>query len=261
MAFYIIKDWYKQSVEIVPWSTGTDDQIKAMLEAHYNGDIDLYDYWHIGDERVINLSKMAATGVKETHKAQPSTWVLMHKGGKQLVTSINGVSTCAFIVGMKGMLNNLSNGPESGQMNQTTMTSYCWNNCDRRTWCNSVFKNAVPSGIRPIFKEHVNKHASAGKSANTTTSNDYFTLAAEKEIFGKSITANADAESTLFQYTYYSLSQDNKKKYHANGYTRWQTRSANKSFVDRYVWVESDGSTTNQSIVTGTWGLSLHSVI
>ena len=64
-----------QFLDIVPWSTGTDEQIAAMLEAHYAGKINIWDYWSIGQERVVHLNSISG-GIAE----QDTTWVLMHKG-------------------------------------------------------------------------------------------------------------------------------------------------------------------------------------
>lgn len=43
--------------EIVPWATGTDEQIAAMIQAAHNGDIDLQTDggWAVGDIRTISL--------------------------------------------------------------------------------------------------------------------------------------------------------------------------------------------------------------
>ena len=52
-----------QFLDIVPWSTGTDEQIAAMLEAHYAGKINIWDYWSIGQERVVHLNSIPGGGI------------------------------------------------------------------------------------------------------------------------------------------------------------------------------------------------------
>lgn len=37
----------QKEVEIVPFSTATDEQIEKMLNAHYNGEIDISEYWKV----------------------------------------------------------------------------------------------------------------------------------------------------------------------------------------------------------------------
>ena len=55
---------------IVPWSTGTDEQIAAMVAAAEAGEINLSDYWSAGDTRTVQLSAMLAHGVSDSHAAQ-----------------------------------------------------------------------------------------------------------------------------------------------------------------------------------------------
>lgn len=59
------------SVEIVPWSTGTDEQIVAMIEAAHNGDIDLQEDggWAVGDVRTITVGSFV-DGAGITHEQQ-----------------------------------------------------------------------------------------------------------------------------------------------------------------------------------------------
>ena len=165
------------------WSSGTDEEIITALEKHYNDEIDLTEYWSVGDERIIHLNAMSATNVGESHVAQDITMVLMNVGGKTLTTPINGHTECAFIVGQKDLLAN--NGTaEKGYMNSSSNT-YGWYKMSRRTWCNSTYKNAFPSTIVSIFKEHQNVTGTLD-GTGSTTSNDYFALPAEKEVFGTS---------------------------------------------------------------------------
>lgn len=53
------------SVDIVPWSTGTDEQIVSMIQAAHNGEIDLQTDggWAVGDVRTITLDAVSSIGV------------------------------------------------------------------------------------------------------------------------------------------------------------------------------------------------------
>ena len=92
----------RDGVEIVPWATGTDKQIAAMLAAYYNGDIDFdtIDGWDIGAERTVSIAAI------DSYPATTFELVLMHKGGIDLTTPVNGHSKCAFVVGMKQAIYN-----------------------------------------------------------------------------------------------------------------------------------------------------------
>ena len=190
------------SLKIVTWGGGTDAEVAAMLDAYYNDDIDIYEYWRVGDERQIPLSAMSATGVDDSHIAQTVTMVLLNKGGKTLTTPINNHTECAFVVGQKSPLTNnvcvsYSNEENGEMMHQSSSREeltdeYNWYNCLRRTWCNNTYKNAIPSSIRGIFKSHKNISANSAFnhftkqfiSLNDSVTDDYFTLPAMEEVFG-----------------------------------------------------------------------------
>lgn len=94
------------SVTIVPWSTGTDEEIAAMVAAMDAGTISIEDTgWAIGDERTVTLSVMSATGVGENHTEQTVTMVLMDSQHYTLTEATAGGDTKDhFVVGMKNCL-------------------------------------------------------------------------------------------------------------------------------------------------------------
>jgi len=58
--------------EIVPWSTGTEAQITAMIEALDNGTLTFAETgWSVGDTRTVQLSATAADSARgiEAHSA------------------------------------------------------------------------------------------------------------------------------------------------------------------------------------------------
>lgn len=196
------------AVEIVTWADGTEEQLAAMLDAHYAGSINIHDYWHVGDERKVNLSAMAKGAVGETHVAQTVTMVLMNAGGKELTKKINGFTRqCAFVVGQKNCLANGTRA-EKGYMQSTVGVDVDWDTCNRREWCNDTYRNAFPDGIKAMFKEFVNRTTSLGGSVYTS---DYFTLPSEKEVTGE-VMYTAEDEKYNSQFEYY-LALNNRIKY------------------------------------------------
>lgn len=242
---------------IVTWADGTDAEIFAMLNAHYAGVINIYDYWHVGDERTVHLNAMEATGVEESHVAQDVTMVLMNAGGKTLVSPINGHSECAFIVGQKNMLANGTSG-EDGYMNSSNTNSGGWDSCARRTWCNSVYKNALPSTLVGIFKEYQNITAN-GSSSSTTTSSDYFALPSEKEVFGSTTYANSTAEASNTQFKYYETSSNRIKNVNGSA-SYWWERSPRDGSSNRFCSVSYNGNAYYNSASTNI-GLAPFGVI
>ena len=196
---------------IVSWSTGTDEEIAAMVEAADAGIINLSDYWATEETRTVHLSAMPSTGVGESHAAQSVQFVLTDPGHYTLA---NG-KKCSFVVLQKDCLK------EYGVMNSQETNSGGWNNCLRRTWCNSVYRNAIPSPLRGIFKQFTT-YAANGSGASAVASRDYFALFSEKEVFGRVTDANSSAESQNTQLNWFKTSSNRIKRVNGTSVAWWE---------------------------------------
>ena len=232
-------------VEIVDWATGTDAQIAAMVAAADAGQISLADHWKAGDTRTVHLSAMSATGVGESHAAQDVQFVLTDPGH---YTLSNG-KLCSFVVLQKDCLS------ETGYMNSSNTNSGGWNGCARRTWCNSVYRNAIPEALRPIFKQFTT-HAANDSSSSQVASTDYFALFSEKEVFGSTTYANNSAESQNTQLDYYKTTSNRVKRLGVNGSAyRWWGRSPYSGYSTYFCLVYSDG-TAYTTFASNSYGLA-----
>jgi hypothetical protein len=222
------------------------------------GEIDLYTDagWRVGDERVVPLSAIAATGsyegvswtVSESYPAQDIILVLMDAGetsetggsfantaatNYSLVTAVKNKDQTArtnpaFLVGVKTTMKNGSNYI-NGYINATQKASGgwdgTWQNCARRIWCNTAIRQAIPSTLRSIFKQM--NVISAGSRTGTTnvTTQDYFSLIAHKELFGTSASSyqpNAAESAALIQFEYFTDSKNRTIPYNSQyGSTYW----------------------------------------
>lgn len=220
------------SFKIVSWTNGTDEEIAAMLEAHYAGDINISDYWSVGDIRKVELGYMAATGVGESHYAQKVELVIIDfdhdnltRGGKAAVT-----------IQQRDCLS------EIGYMEGSSTNAKGWVNCARRTWCNNTYKNALPTALADLIKE-VTKRTSAGnKSSTIMASFDNVFLISEVEAFGQ-VTGSYAGEGT--QYEHYK-STSNRYKYKGTSRatnTHWLLRSPRSNDTYCYCAVGSGGNT------------------
>ena len=230
--------------KIVTWAGGTDEEIVAMVEAADRGEINLADYWAVGDIRTVQLSAMSATGVGESHAAQQVDLVLMHAGGYDLNAAVaSGRTKCSFVVGLKDSL------AEAGYMNSSKTNSGSWNGSARRTWCNNVFRNAIPSTLRAIFKQFKTVTAQTYNGSTNQTSVDYFALPAAKEVFGGSASSagygtrysNLTEFNALFQFDYYKTRSNRIKKLGKTGETNfWWERSPYYSDSRHFCSVDSN---------------------
>ena len=217
--------------EIVSWADGTDEEIAAMVAAADAGKINLSDYWHEGDTRTVHLSAMAGSvpNANESHAAQSVQFVLSDPGHYTLA---NG-KKCNFVVLQKDCLK------EYGVMNSQGTNSGGWNNCPRRTWCNSVYYNAVPSTLRGIFKQFKVRTAN-GSGSGVTESTDWFSLFSEKEVFGSTMYANSSAESKNSQLTWFKTSSNRIKRMNGRADLWWE-RSPHSVYFSSFCCVTSSG--------------------
>jgi len=239
------------TLAVTSWSNGTDAMISQMVSQADAGEIDLSDYWHVGDEREVTLSAMSATGVGESHVEQTVSFVLMNVGGKTLTTATeSGRTTCSFIVGMKDCLN------EYGYINSTATNVGGWTSCARRTWCNNVFKNAIPSTLLPIFKQFQNKTSAGGGSSTINTDNDWFSLPSEIEVHNSTTKTYAGEGS---QFEWYETAANRIKKANGSDYY-WWGRSPYKQGSGDFVDTHLNGSVDYPN-AAATIGISPFGVI
>ena len=234
------------AVEIVPWSTGTDEQIAAMVAALDAGTLSVEDTgWAVGDERTVHLSAMDATGVGESHAEQDVVMVLGNSGGKYFEDG----TECHFVVLQKDSLN------EAGYMNSSTTNSGGWEGCARRAWCNDVYSASIPAALLPIFKRFKNISGVGGGTASGTQETvDLFALAGDGEIFESNKYAFPDEFSAETQFEWYKESANRVKK--LNGSVGvWFSRSAYSRSNSHFCFVNSIGESDFGSAI-GNRGLA-----
>ena len=220
-------------IKIVTFADGTDAEIIAMIDAHYNNKINISDYWAVGDKRKVNLSAMSATGVRESHRAQTVEFAIAGFEHDELTTAINGHTKAAVTLTQVDCLMDAecaagtkygSNNTENGYMNSSNTNVGGWESCARRTWCNSVYYNALPSVLKNAVKE-VNKKTSAGNQSSTiNTTKDKAFLLSESEIYGSTTYSKAGEGS---QYEYYKTTANRYKL------PKWSSSSNSHIYWDR----------------------------
>lgn len=232
-----------EDLKIVTFADGTDAEITKMIEAHYAGKINIGDYWAVGDKRTIHHNAMSATGVSESHKANDYAYVIIGIEHDDLVTPINGKTKAAITIQTERMLyldtttkynSSYDTSHECGYMNSLRINGGGWQDCERRIWCNEVYKKCLPTYIQNMMKQ-VKKLTSAGSQSNTIkTSNDYAFLLSEIEIFG-SVKYSFAGEGKQYQYFKNATANRYKKPHYGSGY------------VSGYYWERSPFSGGSES--------------
>lgn len=212
----------KYGITFVSWSEGSDEDILGMVQAADNGDIDLHDYWNVGDEREVRLSAITASGtntygswsVNESHIEQTITLVLMDADKYDLTTPVldlekNPRYKCSFVVGMKNAL------IEKGRINSNTGDTIIWSTpTERADWCNSAFIGALPQYIAQMFKSFRVASNGTNYNDNIEYTDDLFTLFSAKEITG---VGTGYESNVLNQLEYYKTSANRIKKLGESG--------------------------------------------
>lgn len=234
-----------EGLKIVTFADGTDAEITKMIEAHYAGKINIGDYWAVGDKRTIHHNAMSATGVSESHKANDYAYVIIGIEHDDLVTPINGKTKAAITIQTERMLyldtttkynSSYDTSHECGYMNSSRTNDGGWQDCERRIWCNEVYKKCLPTYIQNMMKQ-VKKKTSGGSS------NDYAFLPSEIEIFG-STTYSFAGEGKQYQYFKNATANRYKKPRHGSDYVSgyyWE-RSPFSSGSNSFCRVNLDGS-------------------
>ena len=220
---------------LVPWATGTDDQIVAMVNGYYDGKLtidEIKSVWNVGDCRSVDLSAMQATYVGESHRAQTVELQILDFEHDNLTTPIGDKTKALMTVDLKDCLRDAtvsdaegSSNTENGYINSSNTNVGGWGSCARRTWCNNVFFNALPSCFKSLVKS-VDKLTSAGDQSDIiNTDSDKCFLLSEVEIFG-SATYSETGEGS--QYALFANAAVNRYKL-----PKWNSSSVSSRWWER----------------------------
>lgn len=240
-------------LKIVTFADGTDAEIARMIKAHYAGKINIGEYWAVGDKRTIHHNAMDATGVSESHKANDYAYVIIGIEHDDLVTAINGKAKAAITIQTERLLyldttteynNSLDASHKCGYMNSSDMNSGGWEGCERRTWCNNVYKKCLPAYVQSMMKQVKKLTSVGGQSSTIKTSNDYAFLLSEIEIFGN-IPYSFGGEGTQYQYFKNATANRYKSPRTSNPYVSgvWWERSPCRSANESFCVVNAAGNT------------------
>ena len=242
-------------LNLVSWSTGSEDDIKAMVAAADAGRINLYDYWEIGDERTINFKTDSITDEDNAILAElgfeddftyERTLVLVHHDPKDysLVDSTIARSIPNFVVQFK------ENSIYSGKMNQTYMISK-YSDTAISQLLDQVWYNNLPDWLQSIIKPVKVKCWLPPKPPRYDFEGSYYL---DCKIFLPSrneITNLGYGDDGVERWEYYIIDTDNvfKKAPTSDIYTPWLTRSCIMQFASGV-----GGTWPQFQVITGSEG-------
>ncbi len=263
---YTRKAYEPKKPALVSWTTGTNDEITAMVNAYYNGILSLDEIksvWNLGDTRSVDLSAMDAMGVGESHRAQTVEMEILDFNHDTLTTPVGSITKALITVDLKNCLRDAmvsdtdgQNNTENGYMNSTNTNVGGWTSCKRRSWCNNIFYNALPTYFKNLVKP-VDKLTSAGnQSSIINTDSDYCFLLSEIEIFGSVVHSKVGEGS---QYAWFANATSNRYKLPKWGSssvsTNWWERSPSSELIIAFGYVGDNGN-AYRATANNTYGLA-----
>ena len=255
-------------VEIVTFADGTDEQIAAMLEAHYEDKIDVRDYWAVGDIRTISLNAMNQPNPNSSSRwlAQKIRIVIVAMEHVNLATPIGTHTRAAITVQTLEVMNTKDDTKVwiTGA-NQITTSFKNWNNIHIKWYLDARVYAAMKLSFRKMIKQSSYISHKSYNTSETETSTSYLFLPSAEEVFGNtSITGyTPTSPSEGSQFPYYVLSSSKQKQYNNNGapdgyVSYWWLRSPSTYYnsTNGYQWLCVNAN-MNPYSAKGTQGYSL----
>jgi len=231
---------------MVSWSTGTDEEVAAMIDAAHAGTIDLQQdgNWAVGDVRTISISAFTGGG-NVSHSAQNVDIV---------ISSFDEYESSSNVLQFD-FKNQLALG---NRINETATNVGGYGESEMKTVTLPALVNAMPSWIKSRLIEF-SAPTSEGNNSSTIVSvtGNKLALRSIEEVYGEA-GRSFDGEGT--QVAYYSVADNNRKKKrgHSGSYSIWVSRSPAKntgSFVDIDASGYQDQSGANTLFGVAPFGL------
>lgn len=171
---------------IPTWQDGTDAEIIEALNRHYAGEIDIKEYWSVGDKRTYKIPFEIEYQQVTYNFKYDLTFVLTNAGGKMLanVTPDEDEVECAFQVDIEDAYYTGDEDYSKPRMNSTKSNVGGWRDSDIREYCNGEFiERYIPESIREIFKVFKNQSGIGnGHTSALVETNDRFALRSATEL-------------------------------------------------------------------------------
>ena len=205
------------TVTVVSFASGTESEIKAMLDAYYANKLAWEDMgWEVGNTRKWHLNAMQAPNPNSsnTWAAQDITIVITGHEKEDLEMPINGHTKACISVQCRECMNNGSgsDGTNGIYVNgdssyDTTFTK--WLNLYMRTYLNDTVYGAMPSGD---FKSAIK---TAKHNRLTTNGNDPMT--ANTTDGSKTVRTTESVTDKVFLYSYTQICGNTRYSYYLGG--------------------------------------------
>ena len=227
------------------WDNGDMQFIALLLNKNESGELNIEDYWTIGEMRTINYKST-------TYGTTSSDWVLT-----DFNSTTSGGTKYNAIVHTYALL------PTSGQMNTTrTNVGGYRDSYMRNTIVPNIYNN-LPDNFKNIIKPGA--HVSGVDSSTITTLTDNLFLFAEREILGSRSWSPTNEYNRCKQFEYFVDATFRKKTGNTgpSGYTanEYWTRSPHYNNSAGFCSVGSNGSASSYGSANNYYGICVAALI
>lgn len=228
------------------------------------------NYWSIGDRKAVTLNGT----MSKLSLSNFTTYAFII--GFNHNASVEGSNRIHFQIGKTALSGGtdvcLVNGYSDDSdfyMNTSNTNSGGWSSSYMRTKIlgtslssySGTFIGVLPAALRAVLKpvtKYTNNTGNSTSASAVTATTDYAFLLSEYEVFGSISYANSNESSKQAQYAYYSAGNSKIKYNHSATSTavRWWLRSPFASGSSYFVCVCSDGTVTNASTASRSYGVA-----
>lgn len=214
------------------WGGGTDSEVAEAIDKAQSGEINLSDYWAVGDVRTITVEAFTGGG-SVSHASQSIDIVISQFGDYE---------NCGAVMQFD-FKDELATG---NRMNSSKTNYGGYGSSEMKTTTLPALVNALPTWLKNRLKTFSVK-ASAGAQSPTinTVTDNKLALRSEVEIFGTT-TLSYSGEGSQIDY-YKTTANRAKKRGHSGSASYWWERSPHSSNSTSFCRVSSSGNASSNT--------------
>ena len=235
---------YATEMAIVSFENGSWKNITKMIEAHYRGDINIEDYWKVGDKREMSFDSIPANTINKgsmgvAYPAIPDklcTAVIIGLNADTLANGIGARSKAAVTIQLIDCIATCAaSGSDAGFATLYLNKPIC-------EWLNTSFLSSMPELARSLLKKashHYVAYSDHGNGQDAYDQNLIF-LPSVRECTGYDNKPYGRYEGGE-QYDYYKQDPKNRIKYYNDNPVEYYTRSGSSRNCE---YIDANGTYT-----------------
>lgn len=243
-------------VKIVPFETGSDDEIEAMLLGHYDGKINIADYWNIGDKRSIHINEIQTETNSSYKYHHEDDYIFRIIGLNQsdltniiIDSNSNRISKAAVTVQMEKILTtkNAIISKDDAELEEWAMgigTNSVYGASGICGFLNNKLRYALPNYIQNNLKNVRCYYGGWSSSIPDGNDNEFVFLLSEYEITGQNNNGYS-VNSNEFQYDYFKNNTNNIFKLppyiSSDKSAQYLTRTTAKNDISSQIYIDENG--------------------